>query len=73
MSSEDQFFAVCWKIAGAVIVVLTLSVASCSMYDGYITLEAIKGGGDPLRIKCALSSSSSSLHFCTVLSTKEPR
>ena len=55
------------------IVVLILSVASCSMYDSYITLaEAIKSG-DPLRIKCALSRSASYLPFCTVLSTREPR
>jgi hypothetical protein len=71
MNSADQFFTWCWKIGGAVLTVLILSASSCSMYDSYVLMEALKGGGDPLRIKCAMSSNSSSLHFCTVLATKD--
>lgn len=70
-NEENKFWAVVWKLVGAVICTFMLSVASCTMYDSYVTLEAAKNGIDPLRFKCAMSSGSSQLHYCTLLATKD--
>ena len=71
MNSEDQFWAIVCKIFGVAICVLIVSVASCSSYENYVTLDAVKHGVDPLRFKCATSSSATAMHFCDVLATRE--
>ena len=71
MNSDDQFYAVLMKIIGVVCSVLILSVASCTMYGDFVTVEAIKHGDDPLRVKCAFSTSTSALHFCSILAAKD--
>ena len=70
MNSTDQLLAWCLKVSGAVLGILILAVSSCTMHDSHVALEAMKHGHDPLRVKCALSGGSSSLHFCSILAAQ---
>lgn len=51
---ENLFWLATWRVIGAVVVGLAVTIASCDAHRTYRISEAIKAGVNPLAAKCAL-------------------
>ena len=64
---SDGLCALAWKLSIATLGVLILTVGSCTMFESYLIATAPV---DPLRLRCALGSNSSSIAVCTIIAVK---
>jgi hypothetical protein len=67
---DNQFFALCWKIAGVILFTIVTTIGGCESYRASLVRDAIRAGADPLRASCAIYGMISGSTICAVLATK---
>lgn len=71
--NENQFWIAMWKVAGAVVVMMTVSIGSCTANRHYQTRMLIeKTGVDPIGAKCAIEGDTASLPVCIQRAGRTP-
>lgn len=53
---NDKFWLAIWRAVIAGIVLFSAVVASCTSYSNALIASSIKGGADPIKAACAISS-----------------
>ena len=71
--NENQLWIALWKIVGAVAVVMTVSIGSCTANQHYQTRMLIENTGvDPIGAKCAIAGESSDAPICIQRAARLP-
>jgi hypothetical protein len=71
--NENQFWIALWKIVGAVVVVMTVSIGSCTANRHYQTRMLIENTGvDPIGAKCAIAGESGHSPICIQRAGRTP-
>ncbi len=71
--NENQFWIAIWKVIGAVVVMTTISIGSCTANRHYQTRLLIENAGvDPIGAKCALEGDTASLPVCIQRAGRTP-
>jgi hypothetical protein len=68
MSDDNAFYSICWKLVTLALVLLIITVGSCTMFESYLIATAPV---DPLRLRCALNAGGSNIAVCTIIAVKE--
>lgn len=62
---ENQFWIAIWKVIGAVVVAMTVSMGSCTANRHYQTRLLIENTGvDPIGAKCAIEGDTGNMPVC---------
>jgi hypothetical protein len=70
---ENQFWVTTWKIIGAVVVAMTVSMGSCTANRHYQTRLLIENTGvDPIGAKCAIEGEGDNSSVCIQRAGRTP-
>ncbi len=58
--NENEFWLGVWKLVTVAIMVLTLSISSCSIVKHRTVAELVKNGANPIDAYCAINTGDSS-------------
>ena len=61
MEQEHSFLIRVFGLVAAVIIVLGISMTSCTMYETSVLKEMVAAGADPVAARCSVGSNSSDL------------
>ena len=73
MDSDDLFWLAMWRIGGAVVITLILTIGACDAYTSKLRADLVQAGADPLAIRCLsvdLSTAGGAL-LCTQMAGKQ--
>lgn len=71
--NENEFWIAIWKVIGAVVVAMTVSIGSCTANRHYQTRLLIENTGvDPIGATCAFEGGSSSTPVCIQRAARVP-
>lgn len=70
---ENQFWVAIWKVTCAVVVVMTVSIGSCTANRHYQTRMLIENTGvDPIGAKCAIEGDTGNMPVCIQRAGRTP-
>lgn len=70
---ENQFWIAIWKVIGAVVVMMTVSIGSCTANRHYQTRLLIENTGvDPIGAKCAIEGDTDNMSVCIQRAGRTP-
>lgn len=66
--NDNEFYATCWKVAGAVVCSVILAASGCSISNEVLVSHDIANGADPIAAGCAHSSGAGTV--CVIYSAR---
>jgi hypothetical protein len=71
--NENQFWVAIWRVIGAVVVAVTISIGSCTANRHYQTRMLIENTGvDPIGAKCAIEGDTDNMSVCIQRAGRTP-
>ena len=71
MDGTDQYWLKLWQTITIGTVLIVMCMSGCRIHENNKIAEAIKGGGDPVKVRFAYTSQPTSVDIAAMLATKK--